>query len=96
MGAISGNVGMVREQKANQDGTVKRGDCVAQKDEAEFSGLRVRYLNALKYFDTNYKVDTPEWRKDSEKLFDKIVHRMNDLWNNMTDAEQAKHMDLFR
>lgn len=63
--------------------------------EQEFIQLTERHNKALEYEKTKLLSDTPEGREWSEKTFKKIISRMSELWNQMTDDEKQRHMNLF-
>ncbi len=61
--------------------------------EYEFIELKNRFLKAVVYYDEKKDLqDTHEMQQNMQKTIEKILSRMNELWNNeMTDQEKQRN-----
>lgn len=64
--------------------------------EHEFILLKKRFKKAVEYEKTDYITDPPEKCKAAEAIFNKLLKRISDVWNELTDIEKNHHRDIFK
>ena len=64
--------------------------------EHEFILLKQRWKKVIEYEKTDYITDPPEKCKAAEAIFNKLLERTSDVWNELTDVEKNRHRDIFK